>query len=95
MKYAVGFVGVHQLANALRGQVIEFDYYPSINDGPANIVRVSNGPVPADMLWVCSEDDAEGRFYFFNETKDAVSEWFEDGDAEAAIKAAHKIMWYR
>lgn len=95
MKRAVGFMGLHQVADALRGQVVEFDYYPTMDDGPAEMVRVDNGPdVPEDMLWLCSADDAEGRFCFFNETKDAVSELFEDGEAEAAIKAVRQIMWY-
>jgi hypothetical protein len=95
MNRTVGFMGLHQVADAFRGRVVEFEYYPTMNDGPADMVRVDNGPdVPADMLWLCSAEDAEGRFYFFNETKKAVSESFADGDAEAAIKAARQIMWY-
>jgi hypothetical protein len=66
----------------------------TMDDGPADMLRVDNGPdVPADMLWLCSAENAESRFYFFNETKDAASESSEDGDAEAAIKAARPIMW--
>jgi hypothetical protein len=107
LSYAANLMIIDRVAEALHGQLIEFNYYPSINDGPADMVRVENGPDnPTDLLFICydvnNSDDVEFEersFCFFNETKEiagesnAYSEWFTGTDAEAAIEAARKIQW--